>query len=97
MSRYRRPWPPGGTWVFTVALADRRSQLLVERAVVLRAAMRTERRRRPFRIEAAVVLPDHLHMIWRLPPGDTDFATRWSAVRAAFSRGVPPGEALSAA
>jgi len=36
-------------------------------------------------IEAMVLLPDHLHTIWRLPPGDSDFSTRWKMIKGAFT------------
>ena len=42
-------------------------------------------RRRPFQIDAFVILPDHLHAIWTLPGGDHDFSTRWGAIKAQFS------------
>jgi putative transposase len=40
----------------------------------------------PFAIDAMVVLPDHLHTIWTLPEGDSDFSSRWKMVKGAFSR-----------
>ncbi len=33
-----------------------------------------------------VVLPDHLHCIWRLPENDDDFSTRWRLIKHYFSR-----------
>ncbi|MFJ7567874.1 REP-associated tyrosine transposase [Herminiimonas sp. NPDC097707] len=62
---------------------------------LLRAAIRTIRRSHPFDIIAMVVLPDHLHAIWRLPEGDADFPLRWSLIKAAFSRALPKTEAIS--
>ena len=41
---------------------------------------------RPFTLEAAVVLPDHLHCIWTLPPGDADFSTRWRLIKTWFTK-----------
>jgi putative transposase len=38
---------------------------------------------------AAVVLPDHLHCVWQLPPDDADNAARWKSIKAAFSRSLP--------
>ena len=74
MTEYRRAWLPGATWFFTVNLAERRgNRLLVERIDVLRTAFRYVRVRHPFRLEAVVILPDHLHCVWTLAPGDTDF------------------------
>jgi len=28
-----------------------------------------------------VLLPDHLHCIWTLPPGDADFGIRWAMIK----------------
>jgi putative transposase len=90
MPNYRRWYMPGGTYFFTVALADRRQTLLVEHVARLRRAVATVRRKRPFELCAAVVLPEHLHMIWTLPPGDADFSTRWRLIKAGFSAGLDP-------
>lgn len=76
MSTYRRPRRPGATIFFTVALADRRSDLLVREIDRLRDAVRQTRRERPFGIEAWVVLPDHMHCIWTMPEDDADYSTR---------------------
>jgi putative transposase len=64
---------PGGTFFFTVNLRDRRSDLLVTQIDVLRDAARRARSRAPLCIDAWVVLPDHRHCRWTLPPGDTDY------------------------
>ena len=88
MSEYRRLRVPGATVFFTVCLADRSSSLLVDQIEALRVAVRQTQVDRPFRIDAAVVLPDHLHMIWTLPDGDSDYSVRWGAIKARFSRDV---------
>jgi putative transposase len=49
------------------------------------------RARAPFHIDAFLVLPDHLHCIWTLPDGDSDFSFRWNAIKIAFSRRIPSG------
>lgn len=87
---YRRLYVSGGTYFFTVTLADRRSRLLVDRIDALREAWRFACRRAPFKTIAYVVLPDHLHCLWRLPDGDRDFSTRWKMLKARFSRAVDP-------
>jgi putative transposase len=87
---------PGGSYFFTVNLADRRRALLTDHIDLLRAAFRQMRARHPFAIEAAVILPDHLHAIWTLPDGDADFATRWRLIKSGFSHGLPGGERISA-
>ena len=62
--RYRRSIAEGGTWFFTVNLADRSSRLLTEQIYVLREASRKVKERHPFDIVAMVVMPEHLHAIW---------------------------------
>ena len=54
--------------------------MLTEHVYALREAVKCVKRRWPFRIDAVVVLPDHLHTIWTLPEGDTDFSKRWRAM-----------------
>ena len=39
-----------------------------------------------------VVLPDHLHAIWTLPPGDTDFSLRWRLIKIGFAKSIPKTE-----
>ena len=89
MPDYRRNRVPGGTYFFTVNLLDRRSDLLVTHIGALRAAVRAARGRRPFHIDAWVVLPEHMHCLWTLPAGDADFPARWHAIKTAFSKAVP--------
>ena len=85
MVGYRRNRIPGGTYFFTVTLADRRSRTLVEHIGLLRESFRRVRRERPFRIDAVVVLPDHLHTIWTLPEDDGDYPRRWRAIKSRFT------------
>jgi putative transposase len=62
----------------------------------LREAVQWTRERYPFHIDAMVVLPDHIHAVWTLSPGDTDFPTRWRMIKSRFSRAIPGGERVSA-
>ncbi len=96
MPDYRRNRVPGGTYFFTVNLLDRSSRLLVEKVDVLREAVRSVRAGAPFHIDAWVVLPEHLHCIWTLPPGDDDYSRRWQAIKARFACAMPVGERRSA-
>ena len=88
MPRYVRPKVTGACVFFTVALADRNSDLLVREIGALRDAVARVRAGRPFEIDAWVVLPDHLHAVWTLPAGDADFSTRWKEIKAAFTKSV---------
>ncbi|AGG88708.1 MULTISPECIES: REP-associated tyrosine transposase [Rhodanobacter] len=92
--RYRRARATGGTYFFTVNLADRSSRLLIERIDTLRQAVLTVKQRHPFEIVAWVVLPEHMHAVWTLPPGDADFSTRWLLIKAGFSRTIEHGETI---
>jgi len=89
MSNYRRAWLPGSTCFFTVALRNRKQSLLVEHIAALRDAFRVARVQRPFALIAAVVLPEHLHCIWRLPRDDSNNGIRWRHIKACFCRAVP--------
>jgi putative transposase len=86
MVAYRRNFVPGGTFFFTVVLADRRSSLLVDYVDSLRTAFRVTRKERPFSIDSIVVLPDHLHAILTLPSDDSDFSGRWRSIKSLFTR-----------
>ena len=92
MSCYRRPKRPGASVFFTVNLAERGSNLLLDEIDLLRWAVAKTLRERPVGVDAWVILPDHMHAIWTLPEGDVDFSTRWRLIKARFSRSVPKGQ-----
>jgi putative transposase len=96
MPNYRRAFVPGGCWFFTVNLLERRNTLLVDRIDFLRESVSATRRKYLFEIDAFVVLPNHMHAIWKLPPGDADFSIRWRLIKTAFAKALPKRERLSA-
>ncbi len=87
MSDYKRVYLKGGCYFFTLVTRHRKP-CLTEPAVRrrLREAIVHVRRRHPLTIDAFVLLPDHLHCIWRLPEGDDDFSTRWRLIKHHVSR-----------
>jgi putative transposase len=89
MPDYRRAKIAGGTYFFTVTLADRDSDLLIKEVDWLRRIYADAAKRRPFETIAICILPDHLHAIWSLPADDADFARRWNLIKGGFSRGLP--------
>jgi len=95
MTDYRRYRLKGGTYFFTVNLAERKRNLLTEHIDTLRSAFREIKQTHPFQIDAIVVLPDHLHTLWTLPKGDDDFSLRWRQIKSAFSREIEKGERIS--
>jgi putative transposase len=96
MTNYRRNFVSGGSYFFTVAMAERSGRLLIDNIELFRRAVADVRRELPFELIAMVVLSEHLHCIWQLPAGDADFPTRWKQIKARFSRGLPRGEYRSA-
>ncbi len=89
MPTYMRAFVPGGTFFFTV-VTHQRKPILTEPRVrrALRQSLKRTRDERPFRIDAIVLLPDHLHTLWTLPDDDADFSTRWRLIKYGVSRGV---------
>lgn len=84
MSTYRRANITGGTYFFTVVTFRRRAFLCDEPVRnALRNAVRETRALHPFTIDGWVLLPDYLHCIWTLPPGDTAFGKQWAMIKSA--------------
>ncbi|WP_148864581.1 REP-associated tyrosine transposase [Marinobacter fonticola] len=92
--QYRRANAKGGTYFFTVNLAQRDSDLLVRHVDDLRNAIYKVKAKHPFSLLAMVVLPEHLHAIWRLPHGDANYPLRWSLIKAGFSRRLEKEERI---
>jgi len=95
MPNHRRAFAPGECWFFAVNLMDRRRRLLTHHIDALRAATRLTQAR-PFTIDAVVVLPDRIHAVWTLTPGDTDFSLRWRLIKIGFAKAIPKTERRSA-
>ncbi len=93
--QYRRNYVKGGSYFFTVNLLDRNKSLLVEHIDLLREAIRFVKLRRPFYIDAWVVLPDHLHAVLTLPDNDCDYSGRWREIKKRFSKSLPKTEFLT--
>ncbi|GAB2505512.1 transposase [Pseudoxanthomonas sangjuensis] len=94
---YLRNRTLGGTYFFTVNLAERQGNtLLTDNIDLLREAFRRTLAEYPVAMDAIVVLPDHLHCLWRMPEGDDNYASRWRLIKAGFSRAMAKGERQSA-
>ena len=76
------------TIFFTLRLLSNRRTLLTDHIELLRCCVRRVHLERPFDIDAWVVLPDHMHAVWSLPPGDSDYGGRWRAIKANFTKGL---------
>jgi putative transposase len=88
MVKYRRYYLPGGTYFFTVTLRNRKSDWLTKYVKQLGDAMRRVQAIHPYKILAIVVLPDHLHTLWELPEGDSNFSLRWRLIKIQFAENI---------
>ena len=87
MPNYRRWYVPGGTYFFTAVTFERRPWLTSEEArPLLRTVIQEIRGQWPFEIVAWVLLPDHLHTVWTLPSGDSNYSQRWSLIKERFTK-----------
>ena len=88
MPDYRRSIEPGGIYFFTVVTYNRLPILTTpESMTIFRSVWNSVEKRQPFKTLAICVLPDHLHTIWKLPEGDSDFSMRWKEIKRQFSAG----------
>ncbi|OOF46406.1 REP-associated tyrosine transposase [Rodentibacter trehalosifermentans] len=85
MSFYRRNYIKGGTFFFTVKLADPKSHLLIEHIDLLREAYQFVKQKYPFKTEAICILPNHIHCIWTLPENDSNYSLRLRLLKTRFS------------
>jgi putative transposase len=88
MPDFRRLYVHGGTYFFTL-VTEGRAPILCDPIArrTLRDALTACQERWPFRVEAIVLLPDHLHSLWTMPDGDFDFSTRWAWIKKEFTKG----------
>jgi putative transposase len=93
MPDYRRYFVAGATYFFTIVTYRRRPIFGDQKNVELfRDAIRTVKRELPFDINAAVVLPDHIHFLWTLPRGDDAYSKRMGRVKVEFTRAFKPND-----
>ena len=87
MSNFRRYFIPGGTYFFTLK-SEYNAPIFTDLESInwLKTAIEETQTELPFEIIAEVTLPDHLHMIWSLPSGDTDYPTRWNKLKSIFTK-----------
>jgi putative transposase len=92
MSRYLRYFVRGGMYFFTVVTHERRPILTTDLGrACLHNALETIRAGLPFNLTAIVLLPDHLHTIWTMPPGDAGYSRRWRRIKEEFTEAFLQG------
>jgi putative transposase len=73
---YRRAKSLGSSYFFTLVTHDRRCFLCESENIdLLRDSFKKVKQQHPFIIDAIVILPNHLHCVWTLSPGDADYST----------------------
>jgi len=88
MSEYRRLYQPGGSYFFTIVTYQQIQILsLPDNITRLKSAFDKVMKRHPFKMEAFVILPDHIHCIWQMPGWDSNYSTRWRLIKSYFSGG----------
>lgn len=88
MVQYRRAQCKGGSFALTFTLNDRGSDLLRQHFYLFKRSYLWVQQNRPFETVAIVVLPDHVHVVWRLPSDDSDYSTRIRLIKRLFTRGI---------
>jgi putative transposase len=89
MPQYRRLYIHGGTYFFTVVSYQRRPILvhpMLRRA--LSESIQFVKKQHPFDVHAWVLLPDHMHCVWRLPRNESDYSKRWAQIKRLTSQHV---------
>ena len=89
MSQYIRCHQPGGSYFFTLVTHSRRPIFINSDNVnKLKNAINKVKIKHPFSLNAMVILPDHLHCLWKLPENDKNFSRRWRLIKRYFSMEV---------
>jgi len=95
MPEYRRAYVPGGTFFITLVTYNRQTLFSDPKNVsLLRTAVATTKSEKPFEILGAVVVPDHIHLLWTLPPNDTAYSQRVGRLKVLFTKSLDPKRSL---
>ena len=95
MPDYRRVYTPDGAVFLTLVTFNRRPIFAVpENVKRLRWAMATVKAEMPFDVTAAVILPDHMHFLWTLPPEDGNYSKRVGRLKVLFTQALRGKHAL---
>lgn len=82
MSQYRRFKIKGACYFFTAVSYQRKPILCCDQIRnVLHDAVKQVQLQMPFIINAWVLMPDHMHCLWTLPPEDANYAKRWGLIK----------------
>ena len=87
MSDYRRLYIPNYTYFFTLVTYNRKTIFNdINNIHILKKSIKTVQTKYPFKLDAIVILPDHLHMLMKMPEHDCDYSTRIRLIKHDASR-----------
>ena len=95
MSNYIRDKTQGGCYFLTFNLLDRKSSLLLTHIDKFRDAYAKTIQHHQFKLDAMVVLPDHVHIMITLPPNSDNYAVIVASIKSQFSRQINKTEAIT--
>ena len=93
--KYRRLTTKGACYFFTLNLQNRQQTLLTDHIDTLRNTINKVKHNHPFKLDALVILPEHLHILITLPRDDNNYAKRIMLIKTSFSRQLPKEENIS--
>jgi putative transposase len=94
MVQYRRNYQAGVLYFFTVTLKNRNATLLTDYIDQLKKSLQRAQKERFYETKAIVILPDHIHAIWKMPEADQNYSLHWRKIKSYFThalsvQGVP--------
>lgn len=89
MPNYRRAYSPGSS-IFLTLVTYNRTPIFrhPENVQRLRWAITLMKTNMAVEITAAVILPDHIHFIWKLPQGDSNYSKRVGRLKVLFTQSL---------
>lgn len=95
MRNYIRDKTKGGCYFLTFNLLDRKSSLLLTHIDKFRDAYAKTLQHHQFKLDAMVVLPDHVHIMITLPPNSDNYAVIVASLKSQFSRQINKTEIIT--
>ncbi|WP_201539857.1 transposase [Psychrobacter sp. 1044] len=85
----------GGFHFLTFNLLDRKSSLLFIYIDKFRNAYAKTLQHHPFKLDAMVVLPDHVHIMITLPPHSDNYAVIVASIKSQLSKQINKTETIT--
>lgn len=88
MVNYRRDITPGACYFLTWTLQNRKANYLTNHIEILKKSYNKAKQRYPFKTLAYVILPDHIHVIWKMPPDSCHYSKGIQLIKSQFTRSL---------